>query len=130
MPVESVESSFPPMNMIRENPDLRWSFIRKIYSITIFQLLLIIVVVCVVLFVSPVADFFNSKQGTVLYEFLVFVVSLLVLRLPQMYLHTHPLRYFLLLFINVSSALPFGLTCVFAGDSVSIGNSIGKVIVT
>ncbi|MCI31626.1 BI1-like protein [Trifolium medium] len=48
------------VNMMHENPELRWSFIRKVYSIAIFQLLLNIMVVSVLVFVPPVAEFFNN----------------------------------------------------------------------
>ncbi|KAK2398567.1 protein LIFEGUARD [Trifolium repens] len=72
--VESGESNLNQMKMVHdENPELRWSFIQKVYSIITFQLLLTIPVISVVLFVHPVTNFFNSKQGTVLYIVLIFV---------------------------------------------------------
>jgi hypothetical protein len=47
-----------------ENSELRWSFILKIYSIIIFQLLLTVAVVYVVLFVPPpVANEKRSAMG-------------------------------------------------------------------
>jgi FtsH-binding integral membrane protein len=60
--------------MMLENPQLRWSFIRKVYSIITFQLLLTIVVASVVVFVPPIAHFFvSSTQGLILYIVLIFV---------------------------------------------------------
>jgi FtsH-binding integral membrane protein len=60
--------------MMLENPQLRWSFIRKVYSIITFQLLLTIAVASVVVFVPPIAHFFvSSTQGLVLYIVLIFV---------------------------------------------------------
>ncbi|GAU39907.1 hypothetical protein TSUD_04990 [Trifolium subterraneum] len=97
--------------------ELRWSFIRKIYSISIFQLLLTIAVISVVLFVPPVANFFNSTHGTGVYIVLIFV-PLIASGLPEFYYYKkHPHDYFFLLFLNVSSALPVGLTWVFAGGN-------------
>jgi FtsH-binding integral membrane protein len=60
--------------MMLENPQLRWSFIRKVYSIITFQLLLTIAVASVVVFVPPIAHFFvSSTQGLILYIVLIFV---------------------------------------------------------
>jgi hypothetical protein len=140
-----------------ENPQLRWFFIRKIYSIITFQLLLTIPVISVVLFVRPVAHFFDSKlQGTgvyivlifvpligtcfilfylhhnfifwvdsfiVFFLFYLFVLICLILFAAISFHGKYPHNYFLLLFINVSSALPIGLTCVFIG-----GNELLKII--
>ncbi|KAK2398566.1 protein LIFEGUARD [Trifolium repens] len=98
-----------------ENPELRWFFIRKVYSIITFQLLLTIPVISVVLFVHPVTHFFDSKQGTIVYIVLIFVP------LQAITFHgKYPHNYFLLLLINVSSALPIGLTCVFIGGKISL----------
>jgi hypothetical protein len=123
-------------------------------------LLLTIPVISVVLFVHPVTNFFNSKQGTVLYIVLIFV-PLIGIRVLFFYISSssyyfyffvvgrfiifflfylfvliclilfaaitfhwkHPLNYFLLLFINVSSTLPVGLTCVYVG-----GNELLKIL--
>ncbi|CAJ2679146.1 unnamed protein product [Trifolium pratense] len=70
--MESGERSICPV--IHENLPLRWSFIRKVYSIITFQLLLTIVIVSAVVFVGPVANFFNnSTQGFVLNIVLIFL---------------------------------------------------------
>ncbi|WJX15903.1 hypothetical protein P8452_06000 [Trifolium repens] len=114
--VESGESNLNQMKMVHdENPELRWSFIQKVYSIITFQLLLTIPVISVALFVHPVTNFFNSKQGTVLYIVLIFVPLIAIT-----FHWKHPLNYFLLLFINVSSTLPVGLTCVYVGGKISL----------
>ncbi|MCI11333.1 BI1-like protein [Trifolium medium] len=113
-----VESEGESNINLRNNPELRWSFIRKVYSIIIFQLLLIITVVSVVLFVQPVANFFNSKQSTLLNIFLIFVPFIGLGSIDcNYYLQKYPLNYFLLLIFGVSSALPVGLSCVFAGGN-------------
>ncbi|KAK2452565.1 hypothetical protein P8452_00290 [Trifolium repens] len=112
----NLESGENSLMVHDENPQLRWFFIRKIYSIITFQLLLTIPVISVVLFVRPVAHFFDSKlQGTGVYIVLIFV-PLIAISFHGKYPH----NYFLLLFINVSSALPIGLTCVFIGGKISL----------
>lgn len=46
-----------------ENPELRWSFIRKVYSIIAIQLLATIAVGAVVVSYEPIALFFTSSSG-------------------------------------------------------------------
>lgn len=107
-----------------ENPQLRWSFIRKVYSIITFQLLLTIVVASVVVFVPPIAHFFvSSTQGLVLYIVLIFVPFITLC--PLYYYHQkHPLNYFLLLIFTVSMAFPVGLTCAFVSGKVILESVI------
>jgi FtsH-binding integral membrane protein len=59
------------MNMIHENPEIRWSFIRKVYSIVAFQLLLTIVVAYILIFVPPVANFFNNYLSVYVHTIVV-----------------------------------------------------------
>lgn len=68
-----VESGRQPLYpMMVESPELRWSFIRKIYSIVSIQLLLTIAVAAVVVNVHPISNFFTTtKAGLVLYIVLV-----------------------------------------------------------
>ncbi|WJX78895.1 Protein LIFEGUARD 4 [Trifolium repens] len=110
--------------MMLENPQLRWSFIRKVYSIITFQLLLTIAVASVVVFVPPIAHFFvSSTQGLVLYIVLIFVPFITLC--PLYYYHQkHPLNYFLLLIFTVSMAFPVGLTCAFVSGKVILESVI------
>jgi FtsH-binding integral membrane protein len=110
--------------MMLENPQLRWSFIRKVYSIITFQLLLTIAVASVVVFVPPIAHFFvSSTQGLVLYIVLIFVPFITLC--PLYYYHQkHPLNYFLLLIFTVSMAFPVGLTCAFVSGKVILESII------
>ncbi|KAK2363728.1 protein LIFEGUARD [Trifolium repens] len=110
--------------MMLESPQLRWSFIRKVYSIITFQLLLTIVVASVVVFVPPIAHFFvSSTQGLVLYIVLIFVPFITLC--PLYYYHQkHPLNYFLLLIFTVSMAFPVGLTCAYVSGKVILESVI------
>ncbi|GAU15325.1 hypothetical protein TSUD_03940 [Trifolium subterraneum] len=94
------------VNMMDENPELRWSFIHKVYSITIFQLLLTIAVFSVLLFVPPIAKFFNYNY------YVLFTIAFFALLLVEYHHQKHPLCYFLLLIFTVSFALSLGLICV------------------
>jgi len=46
-----------------ESPELRWGFIRKVYSIIAFQLLATIAVASTVVFVRPIAVFFATTSA-------------------------------------------------------------------
>lgn len=74
-PKSDVEAGARPLYpMMLENPQLRWAFIRKIYSIVAVQLLLTIAVAAVVVTVHPIAYFFVSTgAGLALYIVLIFV---------------------------------------------------------
>lgn len=58
--------------MMLERAELRWSFIRKIYSIVTIQMLLTIAVASVVVFVHPVSVFFTTTgAGLAIYIILI-----------------------------------------------------------
>jgi hypothetical protein len=62
----------PLYPMMLESPQLRWAFVRKVYTILSIQMLLTIAVASVVVFVRPVALFFVSTPGGFgLYIFLI-----------------------------------------------------------
>lgn len=60
---EAGAAARPLYPMMLENPQLRWAFIRKVYSILSIQMLLTVVVAAVVVYVRPVALFFVSSPG-------------------------------------------------------------------
>ncbi|KAF3641568.1 BI1-like protein [Capsicum annuum] len=78
-----------------ENPQLRWAFIRKVYSILTIQLLLTIAVASVVVTVHPIAHFFR-----------------------------HPVNYLLLGLFTVTLAFAVGLTCAFTSGKVILESVI------
>ncbi|PPD85673.1 hypothetical protein GOBAR_DD17396 [Gossypium barbadense] len=62
----------PLYPMMLEPPELRWAFIRKVYSIVALQLLATAGVVATVVFVHPIARFFVSTgAGFALYMVLI-----------------------------------------------------------
>ncbi|KAK2991135.1 hypothetical protein RJ640_029428 [Escallonia rubra] len=64
--------STPLYPMMLESPELRWAFIRKVYSIVALQLLLTIAVGAVVVTYRPIATFFVSTgAGLALYIVLI-----------------------------------------------------------
>ncbi|OMP05103.1 Bax inhibitor 1-related protein [Corchorus olitorius] len=90
-----------------EPVEMRWAFIRKVYSIVAIQLLATIAVAATVVTVRPVAYFFVSSWAA--------LCSL------ACYHRKHPVNYLLLGVYTVSLAFSVGLTCAFSFTS-------GKVI--
>ncbi|KAL9331805.1 hypothetical protein ACSQ67_001415 [Phaseolus vulgaris] len=112
-----------------ENPQLRWSFIRKVYSILTFQLLLTIAVAAVVVFVRPIPHFIvSTTPGLVIYIILIFVPFITLC--PLYYYHQkHPLNYFLLLIFTVTLAFSVGLTCAFTSGKIILESVILTTVV-
>ncbi|XP_047951944.1 protein LIFEGUARD 2-like [Salvia hispanica] len=114
-----VESGSQPLYpMMLESPELRWSFIRKIYSIVSIQLLLTIAVASVVVTVHPISNFFaTTTTGLVLYILLV-ITPFIVLCPLYSYYRSHPLNYILLAVFTVSLAFAVGLSCSYTNGKV------------
>lgn len=69
---EAGSAARPLYPMMLESPQLRWAFVRKVYTILSIQMLLTIAVASVVVFVRPVALFFvSTPAGFGLYIFLI-----------------------------------------------------------
>lgn len=64
----------PLYPMMLESPELRWAFIRKIYSILTVQLILTIAVASVVVAVRPVQEFF-ATTGAGLAVYIVLIIT-------------------------------------------------------
>ncbi|KAK7378395.1 hypothetical protein VNO80_03834 [Phaseolus coccineus] len=112
-----------------ENPQLRWSFIRKVYSILTFQLLMTIAVAAVVVFVRPIPHFIvSTTPGLVIYIVLIFVPFITLC--PLYYYHQkHPLNYFLLFIFTVTLAFSVGLTCAFTSGKIILESVILTTVV-
>ncbi|CAM8973627.1 unnamed protein product [Rhodiola kirilowii] len=101
-----------------ESPELRWGFIRKIYSIVALQLLLTIAVAAVVVTYEPISVFLSTTTpGLVLY--VVLILTPLIVLCPLQYYHQkHPVNYVLLGIFTVSMAFVIGMTCAFTSGKV------------
>ncbi|PKA49375.1 BI1-like protein [Apostasia shenzhenica] len=70
--VEDGGASRPLYPMMLESPELRWAFVRKIYTILSLQILLTVAVAAVVVSVKPISRFFvSSGGGLAVYIFLI-----------------------------------------------------------
>ncbi|GAV84995.1 Bax1-I domain-containing protein [Cephalotus follicularis] len=114
----------PLYPMMLEIPELRWSFIRKVYSIIAIQLLVTIAVGAAVVYYRPIATFFVSTgEGLALYILLIFTPFIVMC--PLYYYHQkHPVNYILLGIFTISLAFAVGLTCAFTSGKVILESVI------
>ncbi|GAB2298235.1 Protein LIFEGUARD 4 [Dionaea muscipula] len=110
--------SRPLYPMMMESPELRWAFIRKIYSVVALQLLATIAVGATVVTVHPIATFFvSTSAGLALY--IVLIITPFIVLCPLYYYHQrHPVNYLLLGIFTISMAFAIGLTCAFTSGKV------------
>lgn len=107
-----------------ESPELRWSFIRKVYSIIAIQLLATVAVGAIVVSYHPIAHFFTSSSGGLACYILLIITPFLVL-CPLYYYHqSHPVNYLLLGIFTISLAFAVGLTCAFTSGKVILESVI------
>ncbi|GAU35613.1 hypothetical protein TSUD_30300 [Trifolium subterraneum] len=114
-----LESGARPLYpMMLESPELRWSFIRKVYVIIAIQLLATIAVGAVVVSVRPISVFFaTTGAGLALYIVLIFVPFITLCPLYYYY-QKHPVNYLLLAVFTLSLSFVIGLSCAFTSEKV------------
>lgn len=118
--------------MMLESPELRWAFIRKIYSILTIQILLTIAIAAIVVTYRPIAVFFTTTgAGLGLYIFLIFL-PLIVLCPLSYYYQSHPVNYLLLGVFTIGLSFAVGLTCAFTSGKIILESAIltGVVVVS
>ncbi|XP_075507553.1 protein LIFEGUARD 2-like [Primulina tabacum] len=122
---DDVETGHRPLYpMMMESPELRWSFIRKIYTIVSIQLLLTIAVAAVVVTVQPISRFFaTTGDGLALYIVLI-ITPFIVLCPLYYYYQRHPLNYFLLGVFTLALSFAVGLTCAYTSGKVILESVI------
>ncbi|BFG43104.1 hypothetical protein CerSpe_293780 [Prunus speciosa] len=127
--VEAGVGPRPLYPMMLESPELRWSFIRKIYSIIAIQLLVTIAVAATVVSYRPVAHFFvSTSAGLALY--IVLIILPFIVLCPLYYYHQkHPVNYLLLGVFTISLAFIVGLTCAFTSGKVILESVILTAVV-
>ncbi|KAH9606611.1 hypothetical protein KSS87_011185 [Heliosperma pusillum] len=107
-----------------DSPELRWGFIRKVYSIIAVQLLATIAVGAVVVTVKPISHFFtHTSAGLACY--IILVITPLIVLCPLYYYHQkHPLNFLLLGIFTVAFAFSIGLTCAYTSGKVILEAAI------
>lgn len=112
-----------------ERPELRWAFVRKIYTIISIQLLLTIAVAAVVVSVKPISHFFVSSTGG-LCAYILLIFLPLILMIPLYYYYQrHPINLLLLGLFTVAISFAVGLTCAFTKGTVILEAAILTAVV-
>ncbi|KAI6695534.1 hypothetical protein NL676_023244 [Syzygium grande] len=127
--VEEGPGARPLYPAMLESPQLRWAFIRKVYSIVTFQLLATVAVAAVVVYVRPIARFFAATPaGLALY--IVIIILPFIALCPLYYYHQrHPVNYLLLGIFTLSLAFAVGLTCAFTSGKIILESVILTTVV-
>ncbi|KAL7084237.1 hypothetical protein ACP275_14G212800 [Erythranthe tilingii] len=127
---DDLESGREPLYpMMTESPELRWSFIRKIYTIVSIQLLLTIAVSALVVTVHPISLFFSTTRAG-LAVYIVLVITPFIVLCPLYYCYQkHPVNYILLGIFTVALAFSVGLTCSYTSGKVILEAAILTAVV-
>ncbi|KAJ0501911.1 hypothetical protein HanHA300_Chr11g0406551 [Helianthus annuus] len=119
-------SDDPLYPMMAESPELRWSFIRKIYSIVAVQLLLTAAVGAIVVTYHPIVTFLTTTNGGFACYILLIIAPFITLCPLSYYYQRHPVNYLLLGIFTISLAFAVGLTCAFTNGKSMVNNVIKK----
>ncbi|KZV25952.1 hypothetical protein F511_08897 [Dorcoceras hygrometricum] len=93
-----------------ENPQMRWGFIRKVYSILCMQLLLAFGVSLVMFLVHPVREFMRTPNG--LCVMIVALILTFVLCMMMFYFSKrHPWNYVILFLFTIAMSFMIGAAC-------------------
>ncbi|KAL8192079.1 hypothetical protein R6Q57_028200 [Mikania cordata] len=111
-------TSEPLYPTMMESPDLRWSFVRKIYTIVAIQLLLTVVVGAVVVSYHPIVTFLTTTRGGFACYILIIFTPFITLCPLSCYYQRHPVNYVLLGIFTVGLAFAVGLSCAFTSGKV------------
>lgn len=112
-----------------ESSELRWSFIRKVYSIVAVQLLLTVAAGAFVVSYRPIVTFMTTTPGGLACS-IVLIITPFITLCPLYYYHQrHPINYVLLAILTVSLAFAIGLTCAFTSGKVILEAAILTAVV-
>lgn len=113
--IESGNELYPGM---MESPEIRWAFIRKVYSIICAQLLLTVAISAVVVYCDPVSHFIKYTTAGLIVYIVVVVFSFVSLMLLSCVQNRHPWNMILLALFTMCLSLMVGVSCAFSkGDS-------------
>ncbi|XP_047952289.1 protein LIFEGUARD 3-like [Salvia hispanica] len=105
---------------MEENPQLRWAFIRKVYTILAVQLIATIVVAAFVADHQSIALFFGTTwAGWAIYAVILISVFMVICLLSALQ-HKHPINFILLGIFTLFMGLLVGLAVSFVSAMIVI----------
>ncbi|MCL7022402.1 hypothetical protein MKW94_000805 [Papaver nudicaule] len=120
--IESGTSSEPLLYpAMSESPELRWSFIKKIYTILSLQLLLTVAIASIVVFVPAVPRYILTSNGGHALFIVILITPLIVLCPLYCVRQKHPVNLILLGIFTIAISMSVGLSCALTS---------GKIILT
>ncbi|XP_074365201.1 protein LIFEGUARD 2-like [Apium graveolens] len=111
-------TSEPLYPMMLEAPELRWAFIRKIYSIVAVQLILTAVVSAFVVSYRPVSTFLTTTNAGLCVYILIILTPFVVLWPLRFFYQRHPVNFILLGVFTLALSFSIGLTCAYTSGKV------------
>ncbi|KAG9144398.1 hypothetical protein Leryth_017529 [Lithospermum erythrorhizon] len=114
-------------NMI-ENPQLRWGFIRKVYSIIAIQVLITIGVSAFMFFSPPIKGFIRTWPGigTIM---AVFIFTLIISCTMTCWGRRHPWNYIMMFIFTAGMAFLIGCICAYKkGETVLVGAGLTAIV--
>ncbi|KAG6574962.1 BI1-like protein, partial [Cucurbita argyrosperma subsp. argyrosperma] len=107
---------FYPIMM--DSPQLRWAFIRKVYTIISMQLLLTTAVAAAVVFIRPIPIFFVKTTPGLIAYIGILVFTFIVLCPLYAYHRHHPWNFILLTLFTIGIAFSIGISCAFTKGKI------------
>ncbi|GLJ38136.1 hypothetical protein SUGI_0776320 [Cryptomeria japonica] len=106
--LESGGTLYPGLSL--EDNELRWSFIRKVYSILSMQLMLTVAVAATVVLYTPLTLYITATPGLLIG---VSILPLILMCPLYCYHQKHPVNLVLLGFFTVFLSLTVGISCAY-----------------
>ncbi|KAI3680823.1 hypothetical protein L6452_35599 [Arctium lappa] len=107
----------------KEDPQLRWGFIRKVYSILTLQLLLTIIVASIVVVTPRINQFFHTRNGFIVY-IIIAIFTLIIGLVMQCVVERHPVNMIMLGLFTIGFSIMVGVSCVFSNGKIILEASI------
>lgn len=106
-----------------EDPQLRWGFIRKVYSILTLQLLLTCLIASIVVLTPRINQFFRTQMGLIVY-LIIAIFTIIVLLVMQLLMNRHPHNIIMLGLFTVMFSVMVGVACVFSKGKIILEASL------
>ncbi|CAI9292845.1 unnamed protein product [Lactuca saligna] len=106
-----------------EDPQLRWGFIRKVYSILTLQLLLTVLIASIVVLTPRINQFFRTQTGLIVY-LIIAIITMIVLLVMQLFMNRHPHNIVMLGLFTVMFSVMVGVSCVFSKGKIIMEASL------
>ncbi|XP_027364789.1 protein LIFEGUARD 4-like [Abrus precatorius] len=113
-----------------ESPELRWGFIRKVYTIVSVQLLFTAAFAALFIFVPVARDFARYNNYRLLVFFGAAIFSFILLFVLSKYYNKHPVNLVLLGLYTLGMSITVGFACAFVDAKIVLEAALLTGVVT